>query len=341
MKFENLLTISLDFNIYFLLVLLSIFFISSLIFVVNKICFKYQILDFPNQRKDHKFPIPISGGIILLISNIIFYIISEYILQIDSSFFLNLILISIIFFSLGIFDDIKNFSTNYKIITILLIILICIIINQNLVISELRFKYLIDKEISLKIMSIPFTLFCIFMFFNALNYSDGKNGICISYCLFFVIFLSIINNEIFFFLHLFIITLTILLIFNLRNKLFLGNNGVNFLSVFLSLLIIKMYNADKTQIYCDEIFLLMLIPGLDATRVTLQRISKSISPLNPDRRHLHHYMSNFIEDKFIWIFYLFLSSLPIILLNISDSFYLALSIPIFFYFLLILKFSKD
>ena len=32
-----------------------------------------------------------------------------------------------------------------------------------------------------------------------------------------------------------------------------------FYQFFLSLLIIKMYNADKTQIYCDEIFLLMLI----------------------------------------------------------------------------------
>ena len=72
-----------------------------------------------------------------------------------------------------------------------------------------------------------------------------------------------------------IITLAILLIFNVRNKLFLGNNGVNFLSIFLSLLIIKIYNVDNNNIYCDEIFLLMLIPGIDASRVTLQRIYKN------------------------------------------------------------------
>ena len=223
----------------------------------------------------------------------------------------------------------------------MLIILVFLIIYDDLVISELRFKYLLDQVISLKYMSIPFTLFCIFMFFNALNYSDGKNGISISYCLFFVIFLSIIDIENNFFFHQLIITLAILLIFNVRNKLFLGNNGVNFLSIFLSLLIIKIYNVDKNNIYCDEIFLLMLIPGIDASRVTLQRIYKNISPLKPDRRHLHHYMSSFLKENFIWIFYLLLSSLPIILLNITKNFYFALFLPVFFYVLIILKFSKN
>ncbi len=341
MLLENFLFINFDLKKFIFLSITLIIFISTLTILINKLCFRYQILDFPNKRKNHKSPIPVSGGIILIFSNFIFHIISEYIFQINSNFFFNLMLISTIFFSIGIFDDIKNFNTNYKIITILLIILIFLIIYDDLVISELRFKYLFDQVVLLEFMSIPFTLFCIFMFFNALNYSDGKNGICISYCLFYVFFLSIINVENQFFFHMMIITLVILLIFNIRNKLFLGNNGVNFLSIFLSLLIIKIYNVDEKNIYCDEIFILMLIPGLDASRVTLQRIYKSISPLKPDRRHLHHYMSNFLEDKFIWIFYLFFSSLPIILLSITKSFYFALLFPTFFYFLLILKFSKD
>ena len=341
MLFKNFDIINSNLNNNLSLVIVAIIIISTLTFLINKICIKYQILDFPNKRKDHKFPIPVSGGIILIVSNFIFYLISEYIIQNNSNFLLNLILISTIFFLLGIFDDIKNFNTNYKIITILLIILVFLIIYDDLVISELRFKYLLDQVISLKYMSIPFTLFCIFMFFNALNYSDGKNGISISYCLFFVIFLSIIDIENNFFFHQLIITLAILLIFNIRDKLFLGNNGVNFLSIFLSLLIIKIYNVDKNNIYCDEIFLLMLIPGIDASRVTLQRIYKNISPLKPDRRHLHHYMSSFLKENFIWIFYLLLSSLPIILLNITKNFYFALFLPVFFYVLIILKFSKN
>ena len=43
---------------------------------------------------------------------------------------------------------------------------------------------------------------------------------------------------------------------------------VNFLSIFISLLIIKSYNLNEITIFCDEILLLMLIPGLDAARVT-------------------------------------------------------------------------
>ena len=231
MQLGNYLIVNFDLKNYFLLTVLVIFFISTLTFIINKICFKFQILDFPNKRKDHKLPIPVSGGIVLILSNFIFYIVGENIFFINLNFYLSLILISSIFFSVGIFDDIKSFNTNYKIIVILSVVLIILTLFDNLVISELRFKYIIDYKISLGFLSIPFTLFCIFMFFNALNYSDGKNGICISYSLFFVIFLSTIKNENQFF-YLIIITLIILLIFNLRNKLFLGNNGVNFLSIF-------------------------------------------------------------------------------------------------------------
>ena len=57
------------------------------------------------------------------------------------------------------------------------------------------------------------------MFFNALNYADGKNGICISYSIFLLFFISSINFDQKIFNHSLIFTLILLLIFNLKNKL--------------------------------------------------------------------------------------------------------------------------
>ena len=69
----------------------------------------------------------------------------------------------------------------------------------------------------------------------------------------------------------------------LNNKLFLGNSGVNFISIFISLLIIKSYNTQNINLYCDEIFLLFYIPGLDAARVTITRALNKTSPFSPDK----------------------------------------------------------
>lgn len=324
----------------YILLLISLAFILLIIsHIINIFFIRFNILDFPNERKIHKKPIPISGGTILIVSILLFYIILVGIFKIDLYFYINIIIISLIFYIMGLIDDLKNPRTVIKIFLIFIILILSLLQFNELVISELRFNYIYEQNISLGYFAIPFTIFCVFMFFNALNYSDGKNGICISYSIFLMIFLSLINsnsdND--FFNHFIILSLLILLIYNLRNKLFLGNSGVNFISIFVSFLIIKIYNLDKNILFCDEIFLLMLIPGMDAARVTILRIYKKISPVSPDRNHFHHYLSKFINNNYIWIVYLFLSSLPIIFLYISSNFLIATLIPIIIYTLLIFK----
>ncbi len=324
----------------YILLLISFGFILLVISHLTNIFFiKFNILDFPNERKIHKKPIPNSGGTILIVSIFLFYIILNSIFKINLYFYTNIIIISLIFYILGLIDDLKSPRTVIKIFLIFIILILSLLQFSELVVSELRFNYIYEQSISLGYLAIPFTIFCVFMFFNALNYSDGKNGICISYSIFLMIFLSLINSDYDndFFNHFIILSLLIILIYNLSNKLFLGNSGVNFISIFLSLLIIKIYNFDKNILFCDEIFLLMLIPGVDAARVTILRIYKKISPFSPDRNHLHHYLSKFINNNYIWVIYLFLSSLPIIVLYISSNFLIAVFIPIIIYTLLIFK----
>ena len=127
-------------------------------------------------------------------------------------------------------------------------------------------------------------------------------------------------------------------IFNLKNKIFLGNSGVNFLSIFISLLIVKSYNTQNIYLFCDEIFLLLFIPGIDAARVTIYRALKNKSPFSPDRTHLHHYLEKILNDKFIWIAYTSLSILPIIILSITENFFISILTSTILYSLLFNKF---
>ena len=171
---------------------------------------------------------------------------------------------------IGFIDDIKILNTNLKVGIIIVLIFLAILYSEHFLIQKLNFHYIFNKTFILEILAIPFTIFCIFILFNTLNFADGKNGIAISLSIFWFIYLLFKFNSNIFIIVEILLVLLILLFFNLKNRFFLGNSGVNFLSIFLSLVIIKSYNIQNI-LFCDEIFLLLLIPGIDAARVIIVR----------------------------------------------------------------------
>ena len=65
-----------------------------------------------------------------------------------------------------------------------------------------------------------------------------------------------------------------------------------FLSFIFSVLMIKSYNLQSNIIYADQIFLVMMIPGLELLRLAIFRIYKKKHPFKGDRNHIHHYLLN-------------------------------------------------
>ena len=323
--------------IYFMesyqLFLVTLLIVPFLIIAINKLCFKYKILDIPDHRKSHISPTPISGGITIFFTSLIVLIYLNTLSFDYLKFYLDIFIYSTILFLLGLFDDVKKINTNIKTIIILILLLTFLLISNDLNIIFVKFNYLFNKTFVLEYLSIPFTLFCLFMLFNALNYADGKNGISISLSIFWLSYIVLNININFLIILEILLVLFLLLIFNLKNKLFLGNSGVNFISTFVGLLIIKSYNTQNINLFCDEIFLLLLIPGIDAGRVTIYRIIKKKPPLSPDKKHLHHYIEKYAPNNYVWLIYLFLSILPILILKVTDNFFISLLFPCFLYFL--------
>ena len=74
---NEILTMS-DLSNYYELILLTILFTPILILILNKLCIKFNLVDFPNKRKSHSTPMPISGGLtisIILMLNLLYYFI--------------------------------------------------------------------------------------------------------------------------------------------------------------------------------------------------------------------------------------------------------------------------
>ena len=110
-------------NSFFLLLFFQI--LINVIFNLKykKIVKIVNIYDKPNNRKKHKFPVPLVGGI-LVFFNIFFLILFSKILKIDLGIINNVSFIFgyISFFLLGLYDDKYNIKAGIKLILSILIL---------------------------------------------------------------------------------------------------------------------------------------------------------------------------------------------------------------------------
>ena len=315
-----------------------IFFSLVIIYYRMEIATKFNIIDHPdNKRKIHKTAVPLLGGIIILIFIIpnLFYLL--YASEVGFKLFFILLILYSAFFLIGIYDDKYLLSPLKKTITIIFLLLILLPIDQNLVINKFIFKD-IQKIIFLNEGGLFFTVLSIYFLFNFLNFSDGVNGVAISLCIFWSLIFLMKNNELNYLIVSTLISLTFVLFFNLKNKVFLGNSGISLLSIIFASFFILNYKIDA-QVKCDEILLLMFIPGIDSIRVSLQRMCQGQSPFIADNTHLHHLLLNFFNMRYIFLIYVLISALPF-LLTFFLSTIISLVISFVFYLYLFFIINK-
>lgn len=325
-------------NLFFFIVILNI-----LIFLnYSKIAKIYKVYDIPdNLRKHHSHPIPLLGGLIIYF-NILIIIFFSYFNLIENIIFqsnyeLNIFFISISFlFIIGFLDDKFNISANKKLLILSTLIYFIILFDNSIIISDLSFSFS-NKKIFLKEFSIPITLLCILLFTNAYNMLDGINCQATFYTLFIaIIFIFNKVNNIFF--TSLTITLLFFLWFNFKNKMFLGNSGSLLLSYIIGFFFIKSYNFNNT-FYSDEIFLIMMIPGIELLRLTILRLLNKKHPFKADRNHIHHII---LKEKSLFFTFLFIQVLlwlPFIFFLLFKNFLVASLLSLSIYFVTIYYYS--
>ena len=325
--------------IYLLLNIIILFFNILIVRNVKKIPYNMVIYDHPdNIRKIHTLPVPLLGGYIFFLSFIVNLIFFYKDLNFDLFLLISLLFLSSFFLILGLNDDRSSLTPSKKTIIILILLFLIIPFNEKLIVNSLIFKNF-DYVINLNQANIFFIIFCIYFFFNLINFSDGANGITVSLGIFWLIIFIIFGSLNDYFLIFLLLSLILILVFNLQNKLFLGNSGSSVISVVFAALFIINYNVDYS-IKCDEIFLLMFLPAIDTIRVTINRIIKNKSPFDPDKNHFHHLLLRRFSKDIIFLPYTLLSVLPFLLSSFINTLTVFIC-SIIIYFVLYLFLIRD
>ncbi len=297
---------------------------------IKNFFFKLGLKDSPSKLKKHAKDVPLVGGMLF----IIVLIVSSLFITFD--FYSNIYLL-FIFLLIGIWDDIKNLNPNFKFLITLIFLLSIIYYDSNLQIKLINFKHLQDIYIpNNKYLNILLPAICLMLLLNAYNMSDGINGLASIIFLSWSIYLII---KFPFLISLFlsiILAVLIFLYFNLKNRAFLGDGGNYFLSMLVGTVLIKLNNYQVNSIYAEEIFLLLLIPGIDMLRLFITRVKNKKNPFSGDINHFHHHLLNkFGLQKSLLIYFALINGPLYIYLLFNINLLTLIIANLFVYFLLI------
>ena len=274
---------------------LSIFaLISFFIFMlVSKYSHKFRggaLLDkdFLKPQAFHELPVTRSGGIAVVISLSIFFII-YYLLY--SRILYDYILISYSVFLLGFLDDLRINIKPLKRLMAMILLLFISIYFLPIKILNIDIPFL-TSLMSNHIFSSIFVLLCFLFVINGANLIDGFNGLLAMNLIIINIILTYINisNQNLEFSILLISQIIILLSFLLFNfpnaKIFLGDSGAYTMGALTGLNTIITNNLNpniSSFFFCTLLFYLFFEVFFSFLRKLIQKKS----PIHPDNRHLH------------------------------------------------------
>ena len=204
-------------------------------------------------------------------------------------------------------DDFIGLRATLRIIFQAAIVLFMILISEEYI-TNLGNLYG-SGDVYLGAMAIPFTIFCVVGLMNAYNMVDGLNGICASFGLVPLIFLTFFGSVKY---GLLIPIGAILgfMAYNLgylgkKRRVFLGDSGSNYIGFIVAFLCIT-YSQDSQIINPVTALWLVAIPLLDCLGVIVSRVKKGLMPFTPGRDHLHHKLldKGYSSKNILYIFVL-------------------------------------
>ena len=294
-------------------VISSIFIFLISYVILNKYSKTLNLVDKPNKRKNHSHEVPIVGGLSILFS-ILFFIY----FYVDQKLVSLIFYFSIFIFIIGMIDDFVKLGVLIR----LLVQTICsmCLVYYGLEITNLG-KYEFLGNTYLGLFSSIFTIMCIVLMTNAINWIDGVDGLATSMFIqsllsinIYIYFLGL-DNNIYNVSFILIINSILFILINLGltpfQKGFLGNSG----SIFLGFLIscISIFYVIDTKYLLHPILIAWCIsfPIFNITSTVIIRLINKKNPFEPDRLHLHHVLQDKrISDKnVVLILFIFSTSM--------------------------------
>lgn len=253
----------------------------------------YGWLDHPDERKHHQDAIPVVGGLAMFFAvavSIAWHLAGADILW---GLFTSLSIIVLI----GFLDDRTGLSVRRRFLAQgIAALILALFAGAQLTNLGNLFGF---GPVALGVLAVPFTIFAVVGVANALNLSDGMDGLAGGLALNATFFLAVAAD--FSGRERTLVALLILagaligfLYFNMRfpwqrrAKVFMGDCGSLMLGFLLTWAVIRVTQAEKNPLPPAAALWFFAIPLLDTVSLMLRRMLKGKSPFHPGRDHLHH-----------------------------------------------------
>ncbi len=260
-------------------------------------------VDRPDDRKQHRHPVPLTGGIAMCAA----FCLSLPLMPDKPDAYLVLLASLVVLALVGAYDDLRSIrpATRFLFQTVAVLLMT---LNGQVLLSNLG-NLLGWGSIVLGDLAIPFTLFGIVGVINAFNMIDGLDGLAGGVALIAIGCLLALNltapapdhhasNA------LLVLAMVIVgfLCFNLRHpwrvqaSVFMGDSGSTMLGFALGWFLVSLSQDREGQAAVMTPMTavwILAVPLLDTVTVMIRRLRARQSPFNADRQHLHHLLLNY------------------------------------------------
>jgi UDP-GlcNAc:undecaprenyl-phosphate GlcNAc-1-phosphate transferase len=304
---------------------LGLLYSALLVVFSNQVALLLGVVDHPGAQlhKKHATPTPLLGGLVAIPPAVVILVIQclqEGAASPHSASYLALAFATFASLLIGFFDDRRHIPALARLIFCSGIFGVAISIRPDFVVSVLDLQA-IGFKVELGLLAIPFSVFCLLAFQNAVNMADGRNGLVAGLSIIWLLALSSYGwHPLTFAIVSLIIGMLIALGANLGGRLFLGDAGTYGIGAFVGLSAIWIHRSNM-GLHTIDVVIMFLVPVLDMARLFIFRILTGRHPFSADHEHFHHYLDRSIG----WVIgrkvYYILVALPIVLarLQVTNS----------------------
>lgn len=272
---------------------------ALLVLILRPVARRIGLLDIPNARSSHQKPTPLVGGLAIFLAILLGSLAAAAsgILPLNRytlSFFGGGLMLVIV----GVIDDARDLSASLRFAVQIAASLI-MIFGGGVVLTDLGRMQPNGELLELGFLAIPFTVFATLGVINALNMSDGVDGLSGSLALISLTGLMIVSavnggpaDTVV--LAMMAAAIVSFLLFNLRlpgrsrAAVFMGDAGSMFLGYALTWFTISLSQGEQRAIVPAAALWFLMLPLFDTVTMMLRRLAKRRSPFSADREHVHH-----------------------------------------------------
>lgn len=277
-------------------------------FNASEIGGRLGVIDRPDRlRKHHAVPTPLMGGLAVLAPFLLLVAFYRALTE-AAPVLLAILIVAGGFTVIGFLDDRRDLSPRLRLAAGILFIAGAVLTVSGQHITALDFGgFVLPLGMG---VGFGFTILVVLGLINAVNMADGKNGIVPGSALIWTLCLAAYSPPSLESLMLVLgALLAVVLAFNLRGKLFLGDAGAYGLAALFSVLTIDFYNRSEA-LTADIVIAWFIVPVIDCIRLMVCRTLRGGSPFRPDRDHLHHRLQAIVPANYVFLLYWALIAIP-------------------------------